>query len=189
MLKSLSTSLIVRGLLALGVGLVALAWPGVTVLALVVLFAVYAFISAGLEAVTAFGSRTAGPVFGHLMLGLVDIAAGVVALAWPGPTVLVLVLLVGGWAIATGLLEVFAAFGPGERAGTRALFVLGGLVSVAFGIVLFTRPDMGALSLALLFGLFNLIAGTSMLVSGIDLRRDDATLHSLVAPSEKKVAA
>ena len=189
MLKSVSTSLIVRGLLALGVGVVALAWPGVTVLALVVLFAVYAFVDAGLQATQAFGSRTAGPVFGHLLLGLVDIAAGLVALAWPGPTVLVLVVLVAGWAIVTGVLEFFAALGADEDAGTRAMFILGGLVSVAFGIVLFAHPAMGALSLALLFGLFNLIAGSWMLVCGIDLRRTDATLHSLTAPSSKKVAA
>jgi len=47
MLKSLSTSLIARGVLALVVGVIALAWPQVTVLALVILFAVYAFIAAG----------------------------------------------------------------------------------------------------------------------------------------------
>ena len=92
MFKSLSTSLIWRGILAVAVGIMALAWPQVTVLALVILFAVYAFIAAGLEAVRAFSSREAGPVFGHLLLGLVDLAAGVVALAWPGPTALVLVL-------------------------------------------------------------------------------------------------
>ena len=189
MFKSLSTSLIWRGLLALGVGIVALAWPGVTVLALVVLFALYAFMWAGFEAVSAFRSRTAGPVFGHLILGLVDIAAGVVALAWPGPTALVLVLLVASWAIVTGVVEVFAAFGDGEEAGTRAMFIIGGLVSVAFGVVLFARPDMGAISLALLFGLFNLIAGSWMLVSGIELRRSDAKVHSLAAPTEQKVAA
>ena len=189
MFKSLSTSLILRGLLALGVGVVALAWPGVTVLALVVLFAVYAFIGAGLELVNAFSSRDAGPVFGHLVLGLVDIAAGVVALAWPGPTALVLVLLVAGWAIVTGVLEVFAAFGTGEEAGTRAMFIIGGLVSVAFGVVLFAHPAMGAVSLALLFGLFNLIAGSWMLVDGIELRRTDAKVHSLVTPTETKVAA
>jgi uncharacterized membrane protein HdeD (DUF308 family) len=61
MLKSLSTSLIVRGLLAVIVGVVALAWPGVTVLALVILFAVYAFIAAGLQAARAFSSAKAGP--------------------------------------------------------------------------------------------------------------------------------
>jgi uncharacterized membrane protein HdeD (DUF308 family) len=189
MFKSLSTSLIVRGLLALGVGIIALAWPGITILTLVVLFAVSAFMWAGFELVSAFTSRTAGPVVGHLVVGLVDIAAGVVALAWPGPTALVLVLLVASWAIVTGVLEVFAAFGAGEDAGSRATFVIGGLVSVAFGVVLFAHPGIGAISLALLFGLFNLIAGSSMLVRGIELRRTDAKLRSVAAPTEQLNAA
>ena len=72
----------------------------------------------------AFSSRTAGPVFGHLLLGLVDLAAGVIALAWPGPTALVLVLIVGIWAITAGIMEIAAAFAAGEPAGTRALFIL-----------------------------------------------------------------
>ncbi|HXR22057.1 MAG TPA: HdeD family acid-resistance protein [Acidimicrobiales bacterium] len=189
MLKSLSTSLIIRGLLAIGIGVVALAWPGVTVLALVVLFAVYAFIAAGLQALQAFSSRTAWPVFGHLLLGLVNIVAGVIALAWPVPTALVLVLIVATWAIVTGALEVFAAFRSGEQPGTRAMFVLGGLVSTVFGLVLFARPDMGAISLALLFGLFNLVTGSWMLVRGLELRRAHATLHSLARPTRTKVAA
>ena len=118
MLKSLSTSLIVRGILALAVGIMALAWPGVTVLALVILFAVYAFIAAGFRA--------------------------------------------------------------GEPAGTRALFFLGGLASVAFGVALFAHPGMGAVALALLFGLFNLIYGTSVLAQGIELRRAPKTLRSVL---------
>ena len=177
MFKSLSTSLIVRGILALAVGIIALAWPQVTVLALVILFAVYAFIAAGLQAMRAFSSRTAGPVFGHLLLGLVDLAAGVIALAWPGPTALVLVLIVGVWAVIAGLVEIAAAFGAGEAAGTRAMFILGGLVSIAFGVVLCARPGVGAITLALLFGLFNLIYGTWALVQGIELRRTAKTLH------------
>ena len=116
-LSSLSTSLILRGLLAVAVGIIALAWPQVTVLALVIVFAVYAFIAAGLQAVQAFSSRTAGPVFGHLLLGLVDLAAGVIALAWPGPTALVLVLIVGIWAVIAGIVEIAAAFGPASRPG------------------------------------------------------------------------
>ncbi|MGA8297589.1 MAG: HdeD family acid-resistance protein [Acidimicrobiales bacterium] len=189
MLKSVSSSLILRGVLALGIGVVALAWPGVTVLALVVVFAVYAFIAAGLQAMQAFSSRTAGPVFGHLLIGLIDIGAGVVALAWPAPTALVLVLVVASWAIVTGVLEIVAGFRRGEEAGTRAMFILGGLVSAAFGVVLFARPGMGAISLALLFGLFNLIAGGSMFVRGIELRRTNARLHALTPPTETKAAA
>ena len=186
MFKSLSTSLIARGILAVVVGIIALAWPSVTVLALVIVFAVYAFVAAGLQAARAFSSRKAGPVLGHLLLGLVDLAAGVIALAWPGPTALVLVLIVGVWAITAGLTEFFAAFASGEPAGTRAMFILGGLITVVFGVVLCARPGLGAVSLALLFGLFNLIFGIWMLVQGIELRRTGKTLPPAHSPQREK---
>src|SRR5580704_975065 len=120
MFKSLSTSLIARGILAAVVGIIALAWPSVTVLALVILFAVYAFIAAGLQA------------------------------------------------------------------GTRVMFILGGLVTVAFGVVLSARPGLGAITLALLFGLFNLIFGIWMLVQGIELRRTNKTLQSVTPAKLEK---
>jgi uncharacterized membrane protein HdeD (DUF308 family) len=180
MFKSLSTSLILRGALAVIVGIIAIAWPGVTVLALVILFAVYAFMDAAYQAVRAFSSGTAGPVAGHLLLGLVDLAAGVIALVWPGPTALVLVLIIAIWAFVGGFVEIAAGFGAGETAGTRALFILGGLVSVAFGIVLFARPGVGAVSLALLFGLFSLIYGVSQIVLGVETRQDGRTLDSVL---------
>ena len=189
MLKSLSTSLIARGILAVIIGIIALAWPSVTVLALVILFAIYAFIAAGMQAARAFSSAKAGPVFGHLLLGLADLAAGVIALAWPGPTALVLVLIVGVWAITAGLVEFSAPFAAGEPAGTRATLILGGLVTVAFGVVLCARPGIGAVTLALLFGLFNLIAGTWMLVQGIELRRTGKTLHPVSPAQPEKKAA
>ena len=179
MFKSLSTSVIARGILAVIIGIIALAWPSVTVLALVILFAIYAFIASGMQAVRAFSSRNAGPVIGHLLLGLADLAAGVIALAWPGPTALVLVLIVGVWAVIAGLVEFSAAFASGEPAGTRAMLILGGLVTVAFGVVLCARPGIGAVTLALLFGLFNLTAGIWMLVQGTELRRTGKTLHSV----------
>ncbi len=180
MFKSTSTSLILIGVLAIIVGILALAWPGVTILALVILFAVYAFIGAGLQATRAFGSAKAGPVFGHLLLGLIDIAAGVVALVWPGPTALVLVLVVGIWAATAGFTEIFAAFGAGETAGTRAMFILSGLVSVAFGVVLFAWPGLGAVTLALLFGIFTLVYGVSQITTGIRLRRAGRAVHSVL---------
>src|SRR5229473_3529522 len=123
MFKSSSTSLILLGMLAIIVGIIALAWPGVTILALIILFAVYAFIDAGLQTMRAFSSPAAGPVFGHLLLAL------------------------------------------------------SGLVSVAFGVVLFARPGVGAVTLALLFGLFSLIYGVSQIVTGVQLRRTGKTLQ------------
>jgi hypothetical protein len=86
----------------------------------------------------------------------------------PGPTALVLIVAV--WAIA-------ADFQSGEPAGARALYILSALVKVAFGVVLCARPGLGAVTLALLFGLVNLIAGARMPVQGIELRRTGNTLH------------
>ena len=179
MFKSSSTSLILLGILAVVAGIVAIAWPGVTILALVILFAVYAFADAGMQGVRAFSSRAAGPVLGHLLLGLVDLAAGVFALAWPAPTAFVLVIVVAAWALAGGFAEIFAGFQTGETAGTRALFILSGLVSVAFGVLLFARPGVGAVTLALLFGLYTLIYGFSQITAGIQVRNLGGDVKSL----------
>ena len=171
MFKSTSTSLILTGVLAVIVGIIAIAWPGVTVLALVILFAVYAFIAAGMQAARAFSSRDAGPVFGHLLLALIDLAAGVVALVWPGPTAYVLVIIVAAWALVGGVAEIVAGFATGETAGTRAMFILTGLVSVAFGVLLFARPNVGAVTLALLFGLYSLVHGFTQISAGVQVRQ------------------
>ena len=177
---SLSTSLLLRGLLAIAVGIVSVAWPDVTVGAFVILFAVYAFIAAATDAMRAFSSNRAGPVVGYLLLALLSVAAGVVALAWPNITAYVLVIWIAVWAVVTGIIEAALAFRQGATAGERALWAISGLISVALGIVLFIRPDIGALSLATVFGLFSVVYGTSALVLSFQARKVGATAHRLV---------
>ena len=123
-----------------------------------------------------------------IVRGILAVTAGIIALAWPGPTALVLVLIVGIWAVMAGIAEIAAAFAAGESAGTRALFILAGLISIAFGVVLFARPHVGAITLALLFGLFNLIFGIWMLVQGIELRRTGKAVHSAGAENRHPAA-
>jgi uncharacterized membrane protein HdeD (DUF308 family) len=115
--------------------------------------------------------------------GCLDLAAGVVALAWPGITALALVLLIAVWAFATGFLEIAAAFGDGETAGLRAYFVLGGLVSIALGVVLSASPDIGAVSLALVFGLFAIVYGVSQLVLAAQARNAGGDLKAVMQPA------
>jgi hypothetical protein len=88
----------------------------------------------------------------------------VVALAWPGITAYALTIWIGAWAVTTGGWEIAMVFGSGEAAGQRARFALSGLLSVALGVVLFARPDIGAVSLAEVFGFFSFAAGLSCLV-------------------------
>jgi uncharacterized membrane protein HdeD (DUF308 family) len=171
MFRSVSSSLLWRGLLAIAVGIVSVAWPGITVGALVILFALYAFLAAGTDVARAFSTDRAGPVAGYLLLGLLSLAAGVVALAWPEITAYALTIWVAAWALVTGIVEVGLAFGRGEPAGQRAMWALTGLVSVALGVVLAYRPDIGALTLATVFGLFSIFYGTSALVLAGQARR------------------
>ncbi len=180
MFRSVSSSLLWRGLLAIAVGIVSVAWPGITVGAFVILFAVYAFLAAGTDVARAFSADRAGPVAGYLLLGLLSLAAGVVALVWPDITAYALTIWVAAWALVTGLVEVGLAFGRGEPAGQRAMWALTGLVSVALGVVLAYRPDIGALThrpdigaltLATVFGLFSIFYGISALVLAAQARR------------------
>ena len=102
-----------------------------------------------------------------------------VALVWPAPTAFVLVIVVAPWALVGGIAEFFAGFQIGETAGMRALFILSGLVSVAFGVLLFARPGIGAVTLALLFGLYSMIYGFSQITAGIQLRHVGGDVKSL----------
>src|SRR6185312_13125234 len=92
-MRSLSTSLLWRGVLAVIIGVISVAWPNITIYAFVILFAVFAFAAAGMDAVWAFQSDRGGQVVGYLLLSLLSLAAGVAALVWPGITAIALTIL------------------------------------------------------------------------------------------------
>ncbi|MFE4752660.1 HdeD family acid-resistance protein [Streptomyces mirabilis] len=81
------------------------------------------------------------------------------------------VTMLAAWALTTGVMEIVLAFQRGEKAGERALFLLTGLVSIAFSCVLFVRPDSGAVSLATVFGLFSIVYGVSAVFASFEERR------------------
>jgi uncharacterized membrane protein HdeD (DUF308 family) len=178
---SVSSSLLWRGLLAIAIGVVSVAWPNITLTGFVVLFAVFAFLSAITDATVAFSSDSAGPVVGYLLLALLSVAAGAAALLWPGITALALTIWVAAWAFVTGIVEVMLAFRRGETAGERAMWALGGLVSIALGVVLAIRPDIGAVSLAEVFGLFSIVYGISALVLSAEARKIGSTARGLIS--------
>lgn len=83
-------------------------------------------------------------MLGHLVLALIDVAVGLVAVVWSAPTALVLTLIIAIWAIVAGVFESIAAFPRGESAGTRPMFIVTGLLSIAFGAIVVNRPAAGA---------------------------------------------
>ena len=173
-------ALLWRGLLAIIIGVVSVVWPSITIGAFAVVFAIYAFSAGVMDAVRAFSSDPAGPVLGWLLLSFLSVVGGVVALAWPGITALALTIWIGTWALVTGTLEIALAFQRGETAAERAAFSLSGLVSVLLAFVLFVRPDIGAVSLATVFGLFSLVWGVTAIIASFQLRHVLRTVDRVV---------
>ncbi len=134
--------LLLNGICAILFGVVAFAWPGLTVLVLVFLFGFYC-ISDGITAIAAsFAVRhQTGRFWWQMFLvGALSVIAGITALFWPGETAVVILLIIGIWAIAHGVMEIIAAIELRKAINNEWLLALAGVVSLLFGIALISRP-------------------------------------------------
>jgi uncharacterized membrane protein HdeD (DUF308 family) len=156
--------LALQGLCALVFAIVALLWPGITLLWLVVLFAAYALISGAAAVVGAVNNRESEEYWWLLLLlGLVSIAAGVIAVLHPDLTALVLVLLMGANAMITGVLDIVIAVQLRKVIRGEWLLAAAGIVSIAFGIFVFLYPGAGALAMVWLISFYAVATGILLL--------------------------
>ena len=159
-----------RGVFAIVFGLIALFLPGATMLSLAIVFAIYAFADGVFGIVSAVRAAQAGERWGVLVVeGLANIAVAVIAMLWPGITVVAFVLLVAIWAIVTGALELAAAFRLAAEDG-RWWLVAGGLVSLVYGALLIVAPMIGAVVLTWWLGAYALVFGVALVVLAFRLK-------------------
>jgi uncharacterized membrane protein HdeD (DUF308 family) len=160
----------IRGALAVVIGVIAFAAPAATMLSLVLLFSAYMFVDGIFAIVAAVRAARSGERWGWLTLGgIVSIATAILAVLWPGLTIVAYVLLVAAWAIVTGVLMLAAAFRLNLDHG-RWWLVLGGVASVVYGALLVIAPLIGALVLTWWFGAYALVFGVMLLVLAFRLR-------------------
>jgi uncharacterized membrane protein HdeD (DUF308 family) len=164
--------LALRGAIAIAFGILAIMLPGVTLLTLVVLFAVYALFGG---AVWTFGAIQNRQSDDHwwvlLMAGIASIGAGVIALIHPALTALVLVLLIGANALVTGVLDIVVAVRMRRQIQGEMLLILSGLVSVVFGAIVFLYPTgAGALALVWMISFYAVATGVLLLMLAFRVR-------------------
>ena len=151
-----------RGLAAIVFGVLAFAWPGMTLGVLVLLFGVYAIIDGVLGLTAALrGDAPHRVVLG--IEGVISVLAGIAAIAWPPITAFVLLYIIAFWAVVTGVLEVFAAIRMRQAITNELGLIIGGILSILFGIVLFVAPGAGALAVVFLIGAYAIIFGIALL--------------------------
>ena len=144
-----------------------LAWPGISIYALTIVFGAYTLATGIVEFGTAFTSQGREERGWLILRGLLGITIGVLVFAWPGISALALLYVIGFYAVTLGILAVFGSFRLPLAGSDAASMVLTGLVSIVFGIVIFAKPGAGALAALALIAAFALVTGVTELVVSI----------------------
>ena len=165
-------ALVIRGVAGVLFGLGALVWPPAAVAALVLLFGAYALVDGIFNIVAAVRAPREGRRWGWLMFsGVIGIATGLITFFSPGITALALVVLVASWSVVTGVAEIVAAIRLRKQIRHEWLWILSGLLSVAFGVLLLVLPAAGAVALAVWIGAYMLVFGALLIGFGLRLRK------------------
>jgi uncharacterized membrane protein HdeD (DUF308 family) len=160
-----------RGAVAILFGVLAFAWPGVTLAALVLLFGAYAIVDGAAAIVVGikqYGERERW--WATLLGGIVSVGAGIVTFLMPGITALALLFVIAVWAILRGILEIAAAVRLRHVIEGEWLMGLAGALSIVFGLVLIAFPGAGALAVIWWIGAYAIVLGVVLVMLGFRAR-------------------
>jgi uncharacterized membrane protein HdeD (DUF308 family) len=159
-----------RGIVAILLGIVSIVLPGAAFMSLVIAFGVYAIVDGGITLVAA--ARAPAPGRGAAIFsGLISMVVGVLALAWPGITAFVLIMLIASWSMVAGIFEIAAAIQLRKEITGEWLLALQGVLSIAFGTALVIAPFVGAIVIGLWIGSYALVIGGLLIALAFRLRK------------------
>jgi uncharacterized membrane protein HdeD (DUF308 family) len=165
-------AVLLRGLVAIVFGILAFAWPGVTLATLVLLFAIYAIIDGAFSLFAAIGpNRSRENRWLHALEGIVGIWAGLVMLRAPDVTAIFLVFFISIWAMATGFLRIVNAIRLRKAITGELWLVLSGVLSILFALMLVARPLVGVVALVWVIAGYALAIGIVQVMLGFELRK------------------
>ena len=160
---------LIRGIVAIIFGILAMIWPGITLWVLVIFFGAYAIVSGLFALFAAFGHNVQSRAW-LIISGILGILAGIIAFVWPGITTLALLYVIAFWAIFSGIAEIVAGIQARKVIDNEWMLIIGGILSVIFGILLIIWPGSGALALTWLIGIFAVIYGIAMIALSFKMK-------------------
>lgn len=163
-------AVLLRGIATLLFGAIAVFMPGVTLASLVLVFGIYMLVDGVLTIIAAVRAATRQERWGLLVLeGLADLVAGAAAVALPTLALLTFVVLAAGWAVVSGVLMLVAALRHGGE-HSRLWLAVGGVASIAWGVLLALFPAAGLVVMTWWLGAYALIFGASLVALAVALR-------------------
>ena len=162
---------VLRGIVAILFGVLAFLRPGITLEALVLLFAFWALFDGVFSLIGSIGAAEARePWWPLVLIGLLGIAAGILTLRYPGVTALALLFVIAFWSILRGIIEIAAAVRLRDLIQGEWWFILGGIASIVFGVLVVMYPVSGLLAAVWLLGIYAVIFGITQIMLGFRLR-------------------
>jgi uncharacterized membrane protein HdeD (DUF308 family) len=151
--------LLLRGIAAIVFGALALVWPGLTLLTLILFYGAFVLTDGVIATIAAIVGAAPAGRWWLALVGILGIATGVLTFMWPGMTALVLLFVMAGWAIAIGAAQIIGAIRLRKEIDNEWFLILSGVISVLFGVGVLLMPGAGALALVWLIGIYAIIAG------------------------------
>jgi uncharacterized membrane protein HdeD (DUF308 family) len=162
---------VVRGIFAILFGILAYAWPGITLATLIIFFGAYVLIDGILLVIKTIGKWGERDDRWLLLLeGLLGIGVGVITFVAPGITAVALIFFIAAWSLATGVLEIAAAIRLRKEIQGEGWMILSGIASIVFAVLVMFFPGAGALGLLWLIAAYAIIFGVMLVILGIKLR-------------------
>lgn len=163
--------LVVRGLLLLVFGFIAIFWPGLTAAAFITVFALYIILAGVIGVVTSLvGVSRSGMWFLDLLLGVFQVGIGIYAVKNPGIAIATLIVIIGLTFVVRGIFEIVSAFTDEAAANTKALTTVLGLLSLAAGVVVWFYPAASGLAFVWIVGAYAIISGPILIALGLDAK-------------------
>jgi uncharacterized membrane protein HdeD (DUF308 family) len=170
---------LLRGICGVVFGILAFVWPGLTLLSLVLLYGAYALV----DGILSIGCGVAGRAATRswwvmIIVGLLGVAAGIVTFMYPGITAIVLLVIIAFAAIVRGVFEIAAGIRLRKEIEGEFWLILGGVLSIVFGVFLLLRPGVGALAVVWLIGGYAIVFGIIAMMLSFRLRAVQERLAS-----------
>jgi uncharacterized membrane protein HdeD (DUF308 family) len=170
---------VIRGIAAIVFGVIAFAYPGLTVAVLVLLFGAWVLVDGVFRVVGAIGHHASDKEWGFdLIIGIVGIIIGFLTFHAPQITALALIIYIAAWALMIGATEIALAIKLRREIKGEWFLILMGLISIVFAVMLLWNPLPGALALVWLIGSYAIVFGVLGIILGFRLR----SLPTLAAP-------
>jgi uncharacterized membrane protein HdeD (DUF308 family) len=163
-------ALVLRGAVAVLFGIIAFVQPGITIASMMLVFAAYAFVDGVLAIVSAISGQGGKPWWALVLKGVTGIGAAIVTIISPGITPIALLIIIALWAIASGILEIWAAIRLRKLIQGEWMLILAGILSIFFGAMMITFPGAGVLAVLWVVASYAIVFGILLMVLGFRLR-------------------